>query len=57
MLGIIISESAEIIYSLVKLTFDAGRGVYYWYYDEEKPENKKIRDLEARIVHLEKKEV
>ena len=54
MLGFIISESAEIMYSLVKITFEAGKGVYYWYYDEEKPENKKIYDLETRILDLEK---
>ena len=53
MLGILISESAEVLYSLVKLTYDAGRGAYYWYYDEEKPENKKINELEDRIIDLE----
>ena len=53
MLGLLISESAEIVFSVVKLTFETGRGVYYWYYGEEKPENKKIHELEDRIVHLE----
>ena len=53
MLGILISESAEVLYSLVKLTYEAGCGAYYWYYDEEKPENKKIHELENRINEIE----
>tara|TARA_Y100000590_G_scaffold378559_1_gene445578 strand:- start:414 stop:617 length:204 start_codon:yes stop_codon:yes gene_type:complete len=60
MLGILISESAEILYSLVKLTYDTGKGIYCWYYDEENPKDernkdKKIHELENRIVSLEKK--
>jgi len=53
MLGILITESAEVLYSLIKLTFDAGRGAYYWYYVEEQPEKKKIHELENRIIDLE----
>ena len=53
MLGILITESAEVLYSLIKLTFDAGRGAYYWYYVEEQPEKKKIHELENRIIYLE----
>jgi hypothetical protein len=53
MLGILISESIEVLYSVIKLTYDTGRGIYYWYYDEELPENKKIYDLENRIINLE----
>ena len=54
MLGILLTESVEVIYSLAKITFDAGRGIYYWYYDEETPERKEIHKLEERIAELEK---
>ena len=55
MLGILLSEGAEVMYSIVKITYEASRGVYYWYYDEENPDNKKIKNLENRIEELEKK--
>ena len=55
MLGILLSEGAEVMYSIVKITYEASRGIYYWYYDEEKPENKKMKILENRIEELEKK--
>jgi hypothetical protein len=54
MLGILLSESAEILYSIIKLTYDASKGVYYWYYEMEEPEQKKIHELEERIINLEK---
>ena len=44
MLGILLNEGVEVMYSIVKITYEASRGVYYWYYDEEKPENKKIKN-------------
>ena len=50
MIGFIISESVELMYSILKLTFNAGHGVYNWYYDENK-----IEKLENRIEELEKK--
>ena len=55
MLGILLSEGVEVMYSIVKITYEASRGVYYWYYDEENPDNKKIKNLENRIEELEKK--
>ena len=55
MLGILLSEGVEVMYSIVKITYEASRGIYYWYYDEEKPENKKMKILENRIEELEKK--
>ena len=55
MLGILLSEGVEVMYSIVKITYEASRGVYYWYYDEENPDNKKIKNLENRIEVLEKK--
>ena len=54
MLGILITESAEVLYSLIKLTFDAGRGAYYWYYVEEQPEKKKIHESGTTHVNLSK---
>jgi len=53
MIGFIISESMELMYSILKLTFNAGHGVYNWYYDENSDE--KIQKLENRIEELEKK--
>ena len=55
MLGILLSEGVEVMYSIVKITYEASRGVYYRYYDEENPDNKKIKNLENRIEELEKK--
>ena len=55
MLGILLSEGVEVMYSIVKITYEASRGVYYWYYDEENPDNKKIKNLENRIEEFEKK--
>jgi len=55
MLGILLSEGVEVMYSIAKITYEASRGVYYWYYDEENPDNKKIKNLENRIEELEKK--
>ena len=49
MLGILLTESVEIIYSLAKITFDAGRGIYYWYYDEENPENIPFSKIEEWV--------
>ena len=55
MLGILLSEGVEVMFSIVKITYEASRGVYYWFYDEENPDNKKIKNLENRIEELEKK--
>ena len=52
MIGILISESADILYSFAKITFDLTRGIYHWYYDIE-PEKEKIKLLEDRIILLE----
>ena len=54
MLGILLNEGVEVMYSIVKITYEASRGIYYWYYDEDNPENKKIKNLESRIEELEK---
>jgi len=51
MIGFIISESVELMYSILKITFNAGCGVYNWYYDENSEE--KLEKLENRIEELE----
>ena len=51
MIGFIISESVELMYSILKITFNAGCGVYNWYYDENSEE--KLEKLENRIEKLE----
>ena len=53
MIGFIISEGVELLYSLVKITYNAGSGIYNWYYDENPEE--KIEKLENRIKELEKR--
>ena len=49
MIGFIISEGVELVYSLVKITYNAGYGIYNWYYDDNK-----MQKLENRIEELEK---
>ena len=53
MLGFILSEGVEIIYSLVKISVNGVTGIYYWYYEID--EKKQIKDLEKRIIELENK--
>ena len=53
MIGFIISEGVELIYSILKITINTGYGVYNWYYDENSTE--KIQKLKNRIEKLEKK--
>tara|TARA_B100000686_G_C16680593_1_gene911689 strand:- start:636 stop:800 length:165 start_codon:yes stop_codon:yes gene_type:complete len=50
MIGFIISEGVELVYSILKITYNASYGIYSWYYDENK-----IEKLENRIEELEKK--
>lgn len=53
MIGFIISEGTELMYSILKLTFNTGYGIYNWYYNDNP--DKKIKNLENRIEELEEK--
>lgn len=71
MLGYLLYETVEVAYTVLKLGYNAGTGVYYWYYDIknkseeeikiealEEEESKKdliIQDLQNRIEKLEDK--
>jgi len=37
-LGLLLYEGVDIIVHLGKITYNTARGVYYWYYDMEYPE-------------------
>ena len=54
MLGILINESFEVLYTILNLTVQGSRGVYNWYYGEESSEQKLIKELTQRIEDLEK---
>ena len=51
MLGYLLYESVEVAYTVLKLTYNAGSGIYYWYYDIE---NKSLEEI--KIEKLEKEE-
>ena len=55
MLGIILSETIEVAYTLIKYTYAGGIGIYNWYYGEEDEKEKQIRELTERIKELEEK--
>ena len=58
MLGIILSETAEVVYTIIKLSWSGGTSIYNWYYgeeSEEEEEKKEIILLKNRIDTLEKK--
>jgi hypothetical protein len=61
-LGFILYEGVDLIVNLGKITYNAGRGTYYWWYNTDYPEvereKRQIEDMETliqRINELEKK--
>jgi len=61
-LGFILYEGVDLIVNLGKITYNAGRGTYYWWFNTDYPEvereKKTIEDMEIlinRIDELEKK--
>ena len=60
-LGFILYEAVDIVYTVGKLTVNGGKYVYNWYYDIDESneiENNKdeqIKDLIKRIEYLENK--
>ena len=53
MLGILLSETIEVAYTLIKYTYTGSIGIYNWYYGEEDEKEKQIRELTERIEKLE----
>lgn len=51
MIGILLSETMELIYTLGKFSVNGATWAYNWYY--EIPEEPTIEDLKARIQKLE----
>jgi len=65
MIGFLLYEAADLVYTIGKLGYNTSRAAYYWYYGEEYPEIQKdidekekneehIKLLEKRIQQLEK---
>ena len=60
-LGFILYEAVDIVYTVGKLTLNGGKYVYNWYYDIdelneiENNKDKQIKDLIKRIEYLENK--
>ena len=61
-LGFILYEGVDLIVNLGKITYNVGRGTYYWWYNQDYPEvereKRKLEDMETliqRINELEKK--
>lgn len=52
MLGMILYEAVDLVYNVSKLTYNGARGLYYWYYDMEYPEQAEIEKRDALIVEL-----
>ena len=60
-LGMILYESVDLAYNVVKLGYNGVRGTYYWWYGMDYPEVQVQKDstkalllLEDRIHHLER---
>jgi len=60
-LGFILYEAVDIVYTVGKLTVNGGKYVYNWYYDIdelneiENNKDEQIKDLIKRIEYLENK--
>ena len=55
MLYLLLTEAAEGLWALTKITWNSGVGVYYWYYDETPKKQEDIEVLKTRIDELEKR--
>lgn len=61
MLGMILYEAVDIGMNIIKMSYNGGRTLYYWYYGMDTPEDalekRKVQDIEIlnkRLEHLEK---
>jgi hypothetical protein len=62
MLGLILYEGVDIMVSLSKITYNMGRGVYYWWKNEDYPEIveknqllNQVKLLQQKVEELERK--
>jgi hypothetical protein len=54
MIGILLSETFELFYTLGKATYDGSAALYKWYYEIEDEEIKDIKKLENKVEEMEK---
>ena len=52
MLGMILYETVDLVYNVSKLTYNGVRGIYYWYYGLEYPEQIEIEKRDALIIEI-----
>ena len=55
MIGYLLYEATELVYTLGKLGYKGVRATYYWYYDLEYPEVEQIKNKEKMIEQLKKR--
>ena len=55
MIGYLLYEAADLVYTLGKLGYKGVRATYYWYYDLEYPEVEQIKNKEKVIEQLKKR--
>ena len=55
MLGFLLYEAVDLVYTLGKLGYKGVRATYYWYYDLEYPEVEQIKNKENVIEQLKKR--
>lgn len=60
MLGMVLYEAVEIGMNVIRMSYNGGRGIYYWWYGIDTPEvereKRTIQDIEIlnkRLEHLE----
>ncbi len=52
MLGMILYETVDLVYNVSKITYNGVRGIYYWYYGLEYPEQIELEKRDALIIEL-----
>jgi hypothetical protein len=55
MLGMLLYEVADLAYNVSRITYNGARGIYYWYYDMDYPEQEEIKKREEVIIELTKR--
>ena len=55
MLGMLLYEVADLAYNVSRITYNGVRGIYYWYYDMDYPEQEEIKKREEVIIELTKR--
>ena len=52
MIGLILYEAVDLVYNITKITYNGARGIYYWYYGLEYPEQLELKKREEVIIEL-----